>query len=244
MDEARMALARKEIERCVIKAERSGLVIYPRAEEWKNAPDIAEGATVHHDQVLLLMPDLSKMQVKIGIHESMIDRIKPGMSARVTLPDRTLDGEVSSVASAAQPAVWWTGNIVRYDAIIQLPSVEGLKPGMSAEVEVLMARHEDVLTLPVAAVVETEEGDFCWVGTAGGAKRRSLQLGDSNDVFIVVEAGLRKGDEVILNPLPFMEETQTEALKTVDETKRREHDSPESGTESSSPVTPETDDGN
>lgn len=205
MDEARVALAKKEIERCVIRAERSGLVIYPQTEEWKNSPDIAEGATVHNDQVLLLMPDLSKMQVKIGIHESMIDRIKTGMSAKVTLPDRTLDGQISSVASVAAPAEWWTGNIVKYDALIQLPSVEGLKPGMSAEVEVFMDRLENVLMIPVAAVVETEQGYCCWVGTDKRAQRRSLQLGASNDLFFVVEAGVQKGDQVVLNPTAFID---------------------------------------
>lgn len=206
MDVARGALASQEIERCVVKAERSGLVIYPNSEVWKNVPDIAEGATVHKDQVLLLMPDLSKMQVEVGIHESMIDQIKPGMTARVSLPDRTLDGEVSSVSSVAQPAGWWTGNIVKYDAIIMLPVAKGLKPGMSAEVEVVMARHENVLMIPLAAVVETEEGNFCWVGTAEKAQRRSLQLGDSNELFIVVEAGLQEGDQVVLNPTTFVEE--------------------------------------
>lgn len=209
MDEERIAFAKKEIERCVIKAERSGLVIYPRSEEWKDAPDITEGATVHSDQVLPLMPDLSKMQVKFGIHESMVDRIKPGMSARVTLPDRTLDGEVSFVASAAQPAGWWTGNIVKYDAIIRLPSVEGLKPGMSAEVEVFMASHENVLMIPLTAVVETEQGYCCWVGTPEKAQRRFLQLGNSNDAFIFVEAGLQEGDQVVLNPAAFIEEAQS-----------------------------------
>jgi len=210
MDEARIALARKEIDRCVIRAERSGLVIYPGAEEWKSTPDIAEGATVHNDQVLLLMPDTSKMQVKVGIHDSMIDHITLGMSARVTLPDRTLNGEVSSVASVAPPAGWWTGNIVKYDVIIQLPSVEGLKPGMSAEVEVIMDRHKNVLMIPVAAVVETEQGTFCWVGTAEKTQRRSLQLGDSNDTFIVVESGLQAGDQVVLNPTAFIEDAQNQ----------------------------------
>jgi multidrug efflux pump subunit AcrA (membrane-fusion protein) len=208
MDEARIALAKKEIERCVIKAERAGLVIYPRGEEWKDAPDITEGATVHSDQVMLLMPDLSKMQVRFGIHESIVDRIKPGMSARVTLPDRTLDGEVSFVASTAQPAGWWTGNIVKYDAIVQLPSVEGLKPGMSAEVEIFMSRHENVLMIPLTAVLETEEGNFCWVGTAEKAQQRSLQLGDSNDTYIVVEDGLQDGDQVVLNLTAFIEEVR------------------------------------
>ena len=158
------------------------------------------------------------MQVKVGVHESIIDRIRPGLKAIVTLPDRTLEAEVSDVASVTKPAGWWTGNVVKYDTVIELPSVDGLKPGMSAEVEIIMARHEDVLTIPVAAVVETEQGAFCWVKTADGTSRRSLRLGDSNDVFIVVEAGLKEGDQVVLNPTAFIDEAQHDAAKTLEET--------------------------
>ena len=211
MEEKRKQRAEEELHDCVIKAERSGLVIYPSAAAWKRTPDITEGATVRKDQVLLLMPDLTKMQVKVGIHESIVERVTPGLAARVTLPDRTLEAKVSTVAAVTKPAGWWTGNVVKYDTIIELPSVEGLKPGMSAEVEVILARHEDVLTIPVAAVVETEEGDFCWVKTAAEPQRRPVQLGDSNDVFIVVEGGLKEGDEVVLNPTALIEEAQEAA---------------------------------
>lgn len=82
---------------------------------------------------------------------------------------------------------------------------------MSAEVEVIMAVHENVLTIPVAAVVATDEGDFCWVKTATGITRRALQLGDSNDVFIVVDGGLKEGDEVVLNPMAVLEEAESAA---------------------------------
>ncbi len=221
-DTARRDLAIEELEYCVMKAERSGLVIYPKAEKWKRAPEIEEGATVHRDQILLLMPDLSRMQVKVGIHESMIDRIKPGLAARITLPDKTLDGEVSSVASVTGAAGWWTGNVVKYDTIIKLPSVKGLKPGMSAEVEVIINRHADVLTIPAAAVVETAQRDFCWVKTADRVKRRALQLGDTNDTFIVVKAGLKEGDEVVLDPMASITEAQTLVLKPLDKAKSRE----------------------
>ena len=221
-DAARRDLAIEELEYCVMKAERSGLVIYPVAEKWKRAPEIEEGATVHRDQILLLMPDLSRMQVKVGIHESMVDRIKPGLAARITLPEKTLDGEVSSVAAVTRPAGWWTGNVVKYDTIVKLPSVEGLKPGMSAEVEVIINQHEDVLTIPVTAVVETAQGDFCWVKMAEGVKRHSLQLGDTNDNFIVVEAGLDEGDEVVLDPMASITEAQTLALKPLDKAKSRQ----------------------
>ncbi len=241
MDKGRLDRAKEEFENCVIKAERSGLVIYPSAAAWKETPDIAEGVNVRKDQVLLLMPDLSRMQVKVGIHESIVDRIKPGQAARITLPDKTLDGKVSSVASVTRPAGWWTGNVVKYDTIIELPSVDGLKPGMSAEVEVIMDRHEDALTIPVAAVVETAEGDFCWVKTAEGTQRRPLQLGDTDDSFIVLKAGLKEGEEVALNPLAFIEEAQSDALKPLDEAKPREQDSSDPGNESRQPVNLEAD---
>ncbi len=240
MDALRRDLALSELEHCVIKAERSGLVIYPSAAQWKAAPEIEEGATVHKDQVLLLMPDLSKMQVKVGIHESVIERVMPGLVATITLPDKKLEGKVSSVSPVTRPAGWWTGNVVKYDTIVQLPSVEGLKPGMTAEVEVILARHEDVLLVPVAAVVETAEGDFCWVETAQGVKRRSLKLGDTNDSFIVVEAGLKEGDEVVIDPMATIVEAQSAALKPADEaTARGEPDGGESGGESRQPGKPE-----
>ena len=222
---------------CVVKAEKSGLVIYPTARPWEYAPKIQEGATVYTSQTMLLMPDLTKMQVKTSIHESFIDRMRPGLTARVALPDRILEGEVSTVASVTEPAGEWNGYVVKYETIVKLPSVPGLKPGMSAEVEIILARHEDVLMIPVAAVVETTQGDFCWIKTAKGAKRCSLKLGDTNEVFTVVEAGLNEGDEVVLNPFAF-KEAQALAMKPGDEAKVKEPESTGqsgSGTKSKSP---------
>jgi multidrug efflux pump subunit AcrA (membrane-fusion protein) len=241
MDEGRLERALEELEQCVIKADRSGMVIYPSAAEWKETPDITKGARVRKDQVLLLMPDLSKMQVKVGIHESIVDRIKPGQIAKVTLPDQTLEATVSSVASVTRPAGWWTGNVVKYDTIVELPSVDGLKPGMSAEVEVIIDRHEDVLTIPVAAVVETAEGDFCWLDTPEGPRRRSLRLGDTDDSFIVVKAGVKEGDEVVLNPLSLIEEAQNEVLRPFDEARQPEPKRAESSTDSGEPANREAD---
>ncbi len=219
LDEMRRDQAIEELQQCVIKADKSGLVIYPSAAAWKSAPDVAEGAIVHKDQVLLLMPDLMKMQVKVGVHESVIDRIQPGLKAIISIPDEAIEGEVLSVASVARPAGWWTGNVVKYDTIITLPTgKEGLKPGMSAEVEIVIAEHHDVLQIPVSAVLETSQEVLCWVKTSSGDQRRPIQIGDSNDVFVVVQEGLDEGEEVILNPVAFIKEAQQEALRAIDET--------------------------
>ena len=216
-DQKRLQRAEDEFEHCVITANHGGIVIYPTGKDWEDAPDIEEGATVHKDQVLLLMPDLSKMQVKVGIHESVVDRIQPGMPAKVTLSGKILDGEIASVASVAAPAGWWTGNVVKYDAIIQLSAADGLKPGMSVEVDVIVAKHDNVLTIPTAAVMETKSGHVCWVLQAGSPKRREVELGDSNDMFAVVRSGLTAGEQVVLDPLANVSEAQREAAASIEE---------------------------
>jgi HlyD family secretion protein len=204
-----------------IIAPQDGMVIHPQAAAHRAGPDVEEGANVHTNQVLLIMPDLDQMQVKLGIHESMIDRVQPGLVARVTIGNLVIDGEVSEVATVTKPATWYTGNVVKFDTIVAIDGQSGLKPGLSAEVEVIIAEHTDVLTIPVAAVVEKGEEHFCWIRTAaGGAQRRQLSLGDSNDLFIVVESGLKEGDEVVLNPLAFIDEAQDEVLKPLDESSK------------------------
>lgn len=217
-DKQRLKRAQSELQHCVIKAPRGGMVIYPSGKAWEEAPDIEEGATVHKDQVLLLMPDFTQMQVKVGIHESVIDRITPDLPAKVTLSGRTLPGNISYVAPVAKPAGWWTGNVVKYDTIVELTSIEeGLKPGMSVEVEVILARHEDVILIPTAAVMESGNGCVCWVRKGDRFVRRPLEIGDRNDLLIEVKSGVTTGDEVILDPLANVEEAQSEAAQTLDE---------------------------
>jgi len=190
-------------------------VIYPDSEEWENAPKIEEGGTVNKDQTLLLMPDLTQMQVKVGIHESIIDRLKSGMEANITLNRESLSGKVTYVAEVAKPAGWWTGNVVKYDTIVSLPSVDGLRPGMSAEIDIVLARHENVLTIPTNACIETQEGFACWIQTESAIERRALQLGDSSDMFIVVHDGVQAGEHVVLDPLANVPDAQEEAAASL-----------------------------
>ena len=216
-DASRRDRALAEVQHCLVKAPRGGLVIHPNAASWESGP-IAEGTRVYKDQVMLLMPDLSRMQVKVGINESVVDRVKVGQKASVKLADMTLEGTVSSVASITKPAGWWTANEVNYDTTISLPAGHGLRPGMSAEAEVIIASYEDILTIPVAAIVEAGDDHFCWVQTADGPKRRPIKIGDSNGIFTVVEQGLTEGDEVILNPIAFGDPELAESASTeVDE---------------------------
>lgn len=227
-DGSRRDRAMSEIQHCTITAPRDGLVIHPNAAKWESGP-IEEGTRVHKDQVLLLMPDMSKIQVKVGINESIVDRVKDGLAANVVVPGLNLKGTVSSVASVTRPAGWWTGNEVKYDTFVSLPSHRLLRPGMSAEVEVIIAEYEGVLTIPVASIAQSEDGYFCWVKNVDGeVEKRVIEIGDSNDVFTIVTNGLAEGDEVLLNPIAYGpispekdeekadEESKTSSMRTSD----------------------------
>lgn len=217
LEEARLEREKNQLANCVIRADTAGMVIFPSMAAWKDTPDITEGAIVREQQTLLMIPDVSQMQVKVGIHESKVDRLRLGMKAKVQLQELVLEGEVSEIAEVTRPAGWWTGNLVKYDTIIKLNPHSGLKPGMSAIVDIVLAEYNDVLTLPVAAIVEGTSGTFCWVQHRDGAKKRVLRTGDTNDQFSVVLDGLSQGEEVILNPLAFVDEAQELALEPTGE---------------------------
>ena len=163
LEKTRLDREKQQLVNCVIRADTAGMVIFPSMAAWKDTPDITEGAVVREQQTLLIIPDVSKMQVKVGIHESKVDRLKVGMPAKVQLQELVLEGEVSEIAEVTRPAGWWTGNLVKYDTKIAIKPHPGLKPGMSAIVDVVLATHDNVLTIPVASIVESKDGFPCWV---------------------------------------------------------------------------------
>ena len=109
---------------------------------------------------------------------------------------------------------------------------------MTAVVKVVVAEHKDVLSVPVAAVVEAENGHLCWVQTATGIQPRSLELGDSNDEFIVVLGGLNEGDKVLLNPRGHVEDGQADSPNS---SRTRPDISPPAGKSKSKPRTRKSD---
>jgi HlyD family secretion protein len=234
LEKARLEREKKQLENCVIRAETEGMVIFPSMAAWKDTPDITEGAVVREQQTLLMIPDFTQMQVKVGIHESKVDRLKVGMKAKIQLQELILEGEVSEIAEVTRPAGWWTGNLVKYDTIIKLPQHPGLKPGMSAVVDIVLADHKDVLTVPVAAIIEGSSGLFCWVQTPEGVRKRVVRVGDTNDQFSIILDGLSESDEVVLNPLAFVDEAQELAM----EVQQNASKDPSSSSDPSKPESP------
>jgi HlyD family secretion protein len=99
------------------------------------------------------MADLSEMQVRTLVSETDLGKIQPGMSARVSVeafPGRTFQGTVTKI----EPQAVVEQNVTMFPVLVHLSNRDGaLKPGMNAEVIVEVARRDNAVTIPNAAVV-------------------------------------------------------------------------------------------
>ena len=84
-------------------------------------------------------------------------------------------------------------------SIEDLPSDAGLKPGMTAEVKILVAAIPDTISAPIAAVSEYDGKKVVYVVTAREITRREVVVGDSNEQFVQILEGLQIGEEVALD---------------------------------------------
>ena len=231
LEEIHLEQLKSQLENCIIRAPDDGMVIYANAEQSRRseATIIEEGATVRERQTILRLPDLTSMQVRCTVHESKVDSLERGMRARIRVQDHDYQGTVTSVANQAEPANWFSGNIREYAAVVTIDSdLVGLRPGMTAAVEVLIEHLKNVLTVPVQAVVEKGGRFYCWVRIGEGIEERPVVLGLANNTRIEVKDGLLEGAEVLLNPRAVVESAREEVKneEQVDVKKRFGGDKP------------------
>lgn len=192
----------QQLEKCVLKAEQNGTVAYANERWYDPSERIREGSEMYSGRDVYYLPDMSRMQVKASVHESVVDRIKEGQAATIRLDafsDRKLKGTVSSVANMAASS--WS-SIQKYETIIlidELPEDLAIKPGMTAEVDILVGRYEDVIAVPVSAIAEHFEQNYVYVLSGSNVERRKVETGRQSHSFVEITDGLKAGDDVALD---------------------------------------------
>jgi HlyD family secretion protein len=200
-----------QIEACTIRTPRAGLVVYANTSGGRrrsSGPLIYEGAVVMEHQALIDLPDVTRMCVSTRIHESKIAMVREGLPATVHLDARSgevFHGVVTQVALVPISGSWPNPDRKEYTAQIKLTDegldASGLKPGMTADVEILSDRLDSALQVPSQACVERGGRYFAWVVEDGDELRRhEVTVGKSNEAASEVLAGLAEDDEVVLNP--------------------------------------------
>jgi RND family efflux transporter MFP subunit len=196
--EASLAYSRAQLDKADIRSPISGTVLQLTQQQGET---IAAGLSA---PTLIIVADLDRLQVDAYVDETDIGRVKIGQRAEVTVdayPSRPFPGRVVKIASGAT----MQENVVTYGVTIALDSPSRLlKPDMTATVNVIVARHENVLTVPVDAIKLSTKGATVTVvsiGRDGQAAYRtgvSVRTGISDGEHTEIVSGLRAGEEVVL----------------------------------------------
>jgi RND family efflux transporter MFP subunit len=205
----------KQIAACRLLAPNDGLVVYandPNRAFGSNQPQIEEGATVRERQKIFSLPDITKMQVNTKVHESQIDKIGPNMKAKILVEafaEQKLNGTVVDVQPLPDPTSFFSSDIKVYTTRVKIDdALQGLRPGMNAQVEILVDRRDNVLAVPLSAILQYDGKDHVTKRNDERYERVVVELGPSNERFVQVNKGIKDGDVVVLNPKSLMSEDE------------------------------------
>lgn len=149
LSQSRASLNQNEVnlQHTVIEAPIDGIVISRNVDVGQTV-----AASMNAPVLFIIAADLTKMQVNANVDESDVGRIRPGQAVRFRVDAYPLDEFTGSVSQVRlQPIV--TQNVVTYATVIDVPNTQlKLKPGMTANVTIEIARRNDVLRVPNAAL--------------------------------------------------------------------------------------------
>ena len=157
--------------------------------------------------LFLVAEDLTKMQAAASVSESDIGNVRAGQEASFTVdayPGAAFHGTVAQVRNAPVSVQ----NVVTYDVIIAVDNTDlRLRPGMTANVSIVVAARPDALRVPsaalrfrppAAATPPTTPGAHLWQLTADDRPAAiDVQVGIADDRFTEITAGVEAGTTII-----------------------------------------------
>ncbi len=152
--------------------------------------------------LVMTLGDTHEVYVKGKVDESDIAKVYLGQAARIkvqSFPGKTFAGRVTKIA----PLGVEKDNVTTFEVQISIDNATGeLKANMTANAEIVLEEHKNVLTIPEQAVLyDKDRNASVWVPDAHGKDGHrvvGVKVGLSNGSRIEVLSGLKAGDQVVL----------------------------------------------
>ncbi len=191
-----------------IKAPEDGIVMF--AKDWMGKTYGKDSEINIWNPLIATLPDMSVAISETYIREIDISKVQLNDSVRITidaLPDKVFWGRVVKIATIGEDHKDFDMKafkvIVRFDK-----SDKDMKPGMTANNNIITASYKDKLIVPIKAVFSKEGKQIVYRKSAGGITEQEVKLTDENEEFGVVREGISEGDVVLMyQPEKFKPET-------------------------------------
>ena len=202
--QASLNSAQTELSYTEIKAPVDGIVISKAVEVGQTV-----AASFETPELFSVAEDLTKMQIEASVVEADIAKVKEGQKVRFTVDSYADDYFYGTVTQVRNEAIT-TSNVVTYTVVIGIDNSDmKLKPGMTANVEIITAEEKGVMLVPNQALrFYIDDSDNAkrykdrgvWIIKNGHPKRVTVKIGVSDDDNTqILESTLKIGDEVIVS---------------------------------------------
>ena len=172
--------------------------------------DAKVGDAVKTGDTLCIVYDLSYLEMSINVDELQISSISVGQKVQITadaVPDKTYVGTVTRVSMKGKS----DGGTTTYPVSIRIDDTDGLRPGMNANAEIVVAEANNALVVPNAAVVR---GSYVLVTKDSPSAANAdtameapegfvyvpVKTGVSNDDYTQIVSGIQEGDTIGYDP--------------------------------------------
>ena len=195
--------AERELLKTEIHAPFGGIVIHYETFRDGEKRKPREGDTVFMNQPILYLPDISRMVVKTKAREIDLYKLALGQQGRVMVdayPDTVFEGTLTFIGALATAESTKSGQEKYFQVTFALTGEDKrLRPGMTCRIAISALSLEQVLTVPIQALFQDGDQDFCYVqdGT-GHLTVRKVEVGAQNEDLAEILSGLNEGENVSL----------------------------------------------
>ncbi|MEW4567530.1 efflux RND transporter periplasmic adaptor subunit [Tautonia sp. JC769] len=193
----------EQVSHCTLTAPHDGTVLYADTA-WREYYQVRDGAEVYPHLPLFILPDLSRLEVEIQVHERFSSQIAEGQQATVSFevfPGRSYPARVTARDLLPTPDWYHFGAWQQFRVRLTLDEAPtGLLPEMTAEVAIATGAARPAITVPCEAVAWDDHRPYCVVETPSGPARRPVRVDRGSIDRLVVRDGLKPGDRVFLLP--------------------------------------------
>jgi membrane fusion protein, multidrug efflux system len=158
---------------------------------------VESGDVVGNQARLFTVADVSELVTRVGVSELDVVELSQGDAVTITLdafPGTALRGRIRRIFPVADP----TTRLVPVEVAFDAASARVARPGFLARVTFDLATSENVLLLPVAAVLGAQGAQSVFMVVDGAATRRVVTTGLTSQGRIEIVSGLSEGDGVVV----------------------------------------------
>lgn len=216
--EEQLQEARETVDKLFVISPARGIAIIEN--NWMSGQKWQESDQPYSGSIIIQLPDLDDMMADVSINEVDAIKVTLGLEVLIT-PDAFSDtsyfGEITWMANLAQKKDW-NSNIKVFPIGIHIPeSDELLMPGLTVNCRIKISEQPDAILIPLDAVLRDEMGEYVYVKTGSGFKRRDIKIAKYNADYACIEEGLSENEEIALSDpyLNKMEDSEEGGTKEI-----------------------------